>query len=110
MIAINIQTPEMTETATVATMKIGQLAELLELSDRRIRQLADEGYLPRPRDGGRLPLWESIRGYIRFLKSRKGKSESADTDGELLDKDQEQAKSAREDWIRKQRERKDDYP
>lgn len=43
------------------------MANLLELSARRLQQLAKEGYIPVD-DRGRYPLVETIRGYIKYLK------------------------------------------
>lgn len=45
------------------------IAQLFELSERRIRELAKQGIIPKP-SRGKYDLLGCVRGYIRFLKSR----------------------------------------
>jgi phage terminase Nu1 subunit (DNA packaging protein) len=45
------------------------IAKLLDLSERRVRQLVREGVLPKP-EGGKHDLVGSVRAYVRFLRSR----------------------------------------
>lgn len=44
-----------------------QLAKAVELSTRRIRQLVDEGWLPKS-VGGKYPLLPSVTGLVRFYR------------------------------------------
>ena len=46
------------------------IAELLEITPRRLQQLVAEGWIERPAHG-RYYLIESVRGYIRYLKSSR---------------------------------------
>jgi phage terminase Nu1 subunit (DNA packaging protein) len=50
----------------VSTVPSATLAALFSVTDRRIRQLADDGVIPRAARG-RYPLAASIRGYVKFL-------------------------------------------
>lgn len=43
------------------------IANLLELTERRLQQLVNEGWIPRPMRG-QYSLTHSVRGYIRYLK------------------------------------------
>lgn len=54
--------------ADVTRLPVGTVAKLLMLDERRIQQLAAEGWIPRD-DRGTYRLVESVQGYIRFLKS-----------------------------------------
>jgi phage terminase Nu1 subunit (DNA packaging protein) len=55
--------------AAEATYPIGTISKLLELSDRRVYQLAAQGVIPRTPEG-RYELVPAVRGYIRFLRDR----------------------------------------
>lgn len=55
-----------TETAGPGTITGSQLSRLLDLSPRRIQQLARKGVIPKA-DRDRYPLVGSIQGYIRWL-------------------------------------------
>lgn len=60
-------------------IEIEQAARLLMITAERIRQLAKEGYIPKP-IRGLVPLVGTVQGYIRFLKDeerRASKSASA---------------------------------
>jgi phage terminase Nu1 subunit (DNA packaging protein) len=50
---------------TVVTAKV--MGDLIGVSDRRIRQMADEGILPKLENGS-YDLVDAVRTYIRFLK------------------------------------------
>jgi len=50
------------------TITLKDLAELFDLTDRRIQQLADEGIIKKSKRG-EYELFPSIQGYIHFLKS-----------------------------------------
>lgn len=49
------------------TLPLKTMAALLDLTERRLQQLAAEGWIPRP-DRGHYSLRDSVRGYIRYLK------------------------------------------
>jgi hypothetical protein len=55
------------------------LARLLNLTERRITQLAKEGVIPRS-GRGKYPLANSVRGYITFLQQTASGSENVDPD------------------------------
>jgi phage terminase Nu1 subunit (DNA packaging protein) len=52
-----------------ATYPIGVIAKLLDLSERRVRQLTGEGVIPKA-ERGRYELVPAVRGYIRYLRDR----------------------------------------
>jgi phage terminase Nu1 subunit (DNA packaging protein) len=51
------------------TYPIATIAKLLELTERRVYQLAAQGVIPRTPQG-RYELIPAVRGYIRFLRDR----------------------------------------
>ncbi len=55
--------------AEPTTYPIATIAKLLDISPRRIRQLVDEGVIPRE-ERGRYALVPAVRGYIQFLRER----------------------------------------
>lgn len=50
-------------------LPVRAIATLLDLTERRLQQLVKEGWIPEPLERGKYSLPESVRGYIRFLKS-----------------------------------------
>ncbi len=53
-----------------ATLVSGKfIAEIFELTDRRVRQLANEGVIPKPHRG-KYDLYGCVGGYVRFLETR----------------------------------------
>ena len=54
-------------TKTDASKTAKQLASILDITDRRIQQLAKIGVIPRVARG-RYPLYPSILGYIKYLR------------------------------------------
>jgi hypothetical protein len=50
-----------------ASFPLGTIAKLLDLTPRRVRQLAREGVIP-PAEGGRYPLVGAVQGYVRYLR------------------------------------------
>ena len=52
------------------TVTSNQLSEILELSVRRIQQLAKSGTLPTQEKRNRYRLVESIQGYIKYLRGQ----------------------------------------
>jgi hypothetical protein len=60
----------MAETETKSgTYPVATIAKLLELTERRVYQLAAQGVIPRTPQG-RYELIPAVRGYIRFLRDR----------------------------------------
>ena len=51
------------------TQPVTVIARLLDLTERRVRQLADEGVIPRA-GRGRYELVGAVRGYVRYLRDR----------------------------------------
>lgn len=56
---------------------VGVVAEWLDLSERRVQQMAAEGILPRA-DRGQYDLQACVKAYIHFLKSIPGAGSSED--------------------------------
>lgn len=62
-----------------ASVKASVLAGLFDLSERRIRQLADAGVIPKAARG-EYPLAQAIRGYVKFVgKDGRGPDDEAST-------------------------------
>ena len=53
------------------TCKRAELARILDLSERRVTELVKLGQIPKPNGAG-YDLPASVRGYIRFLRSKHG--------------------------------------
>lgn len=51
------------------TYKVGVIARLFGLSERRVQQLAKDGTIPKP-EKGKYELVGCVRGYIKFLQDR----------------------------------------
>jgi len=58
--------------ADTGTIDAAQLIRLSGLTDRRLRELAREGWLPVP-DNGRYPLVGAIQGLLRYYRERDEK-------------------------------------
>ena len=56
--------------ATPGTIADTQLARLTELTERRLRQLADEGWLPKPVER-RYLLVPAIQGLLRYYREQE---------------------------------------
>jgi len=52
------------------TIPIAQLARLSGLCDRRLRELASEGWIPKV-EGGNYPLVPTIQGLLRYYRERE---------------------------------------
>lgn len=66
------------ETPSQAGMiSLAQASRLLGLTDRRVQQLAKEGYIPKP-SRGMYPLVGAVQGYIRFLRDEARKGSQAE--------------------------------
>ena len=79
-----------TEDISVVTVTSSVLENILGVSDRRVRGLADEGILVRAAKG-RYKLMESLKNYILNLKISKS-NDIQSKDPEVLDLDPEKAK------------------
>jgi len=51
------------------TYPVTTIAKLLDLTDRRVQQLANDGVIPRA-ERGRYDLIATVQGYVRFLRER----------------------------------------
>lgn len=60
---------EDTADAKSGTYPVGTIAKLLELTERRVYQLAAQGIIPRT-PKGRYELVPAVRGYIKYLRDR----------------------------------------
>lgn len=58
---------------------VATIAALLDLDARRIQQLARAGVIPKAKRGA-YPIAESVRGYIRFLRSDRSPASITDFD------------------------------
>lgn len=59
------------------------IANLLGISERRLQQLAVEGYVPKA-ERGLYPLVGSVQGYIRYLKELGGKQKRGNEHARLV--------------------------
>lgn len=71
----------MSKTDKVEYVSVSEIAKILMVTDRRIQQLAKEGYIPKT-GHGKYELVSAIQGYIAYLKSQL---EEVDLDGEYGD-------------------------
>lgn len=55
------------------------IAKLLNITERRLQQLAKDGIVPKS-ERGRYPLVESVRGYVKFLQDRSAGRQAAPID------------------------------
>lgn len=76
---------------SVVTVSSKVLGEVLGITDRTVRHLADEGILVRSRHGKYL-LMESVKNYVLTLKAQKSGEHVVSTLDEVLDLKTEQAK------------------
>ena len=53
----------------MATAPIESLAKLLDLTPRRVQQLAKEGVIPKPATRGQYDIIPSVVAYIRHLRA-----------------------------------------
>jgi len=56
------------ESSTPGMASAAQVAKLIMVTPRRLRQLADAGYIPRAVKG-KYPLAAAVQGYLAFLRS-----------------------------------------
>jgi phage terminase Nu1 subunit (DNA packaging protein) len=76
--------------AATPSVPVGTLARLLNLTEVRIQQLAKQGVVVKG-GRGRYDLWNSIKGYVRYLQERNvgrpGSGLSATEAGEVVGED-----------------------
>jgi len=64
------------------TYPVKTIAKLLDLTERRVQQLARDGVIPKA-DNGRYDLVQAVRGYIKYLRDRaQGNGAPADAHAE----------------------------
>lgn len=68
----------------------GAIARLLNITERRVQQLAQEGVIPKS-GRGRYPLAGSVQGYVRYLQDHVSR-----TGGDALELNSERARLAKE--------------
>ncbi|MGH8086329.1 MAG: hypothetical protein ACREPV_13820 [Lysobacter sp.] len=85
--------PRATATVVAETCSAAQLATLLGLSARRIRELAEAGVIPRAR--GRYPVADAVAAYCANLREVAAGRRGDGDGGEALDLAAERAKLAR---------------
>ena len=75
--------PEKLEQIEELTVTLSALSALFNLTDRRIRQLADEGVVVK-HSRGKYDLFQSVQNYIRLIKSNSSVEKvKSDTDFDL---------------------------
>ena len=70
-----------------AASAIGQLkhgCEILDLTDRRVRQLVIDGILPKKSERGRYELIPTVRAYIHWLRDRSLYGEAKARNGNIV--------------------------
>ncbi len=67
--------------AAEATYPVDTIAELLDLTPRRVYQLTNEGIIPKA-SRGRYELVPAIRGYIKYLRDRAINADVKDGDAD----------------------------
>lgn len=71
----------MSEKQSAPTVDVNTLCKLFNLTPMRIGQLVKEGAVTKA-ERGKYDLWESVKGYIRFLQERKHNQHLQDGDEE----------------------------
>jgi len=54
---------------SATTYPVKTIAKLLDLTERRVQQLAREGVIPKA-ESGRYDLVQAVRGYVKYLRDR----------------------------------------
>ena len=72
------------QTAGSGTISVGTAAQLLMVSEERVRQLVKLGYVPRVAKG-QFPLVGVVQGYIKFLKDEERRSSKTATASRMQD-------------------------
>lgn len=67
--------------AAPATYPVETIAKLLDLTPRRVQQLAGEGVIPKA-ERGRYELVPAVKGYIKYLKERAIGADVSNDEGE----------------------------
>ena len=57
---------------------VSELAELTELTPRRIQQLAEQGVIPKPDAGEKYDLFASFKGLVRYYRDSSGEATKED--------------------------------
>lgn len=52
----------------MSTASVDTIARLLDMTPRRVQQLANEGIIPKPRDRGQYEIIPCVVGYIKHIK------------------------------------------
>jgi hypothetical protein len=60
-------------------------AQLLMMTPQRLRQLVNEGYIPKPKAKDKYSLVGCVQGYVRFLKDEKRKGQTVQAESRLKD-------------------------
>ena len=56
--------------AMKATYPLKTISEILDLTDRRVRELVQDGIIPKNSDRGRYELIPTVRAYVHWLRDR----------------------------------------
>ena len=71
-----------------ATYPIKTICEILDLTDRRVRQLVTDGILPKKAERGRYELIPTVRAYIHWLRDRSLYGEAKAKSGNIISLDE----------------------
>lgn len=82
---------------------LNNIADLLDITPRRLQQLAKDGFIPKNRRG-KYPLVGSVQGYIRYLRANRTNSTKTNNNKEYIDQNKERALLNREIRISKEME------
>lgn len=52
----------------MSTASVDTIAKLLDMTPRRVQQLANEGIIPKPEDRGQYEIVPCVVGYIKHIK------------------------------------------
>ena len=70
------------------TYPIKTICEILDLTDRRVRQLVTDGILPKKSERGRYELIPTVRAYIHWLRDRSLYGEAKAKSGNIVSLDE----------------------
>nr|ADI23562.1 hypothetical protein [uncultured nuHF2 cluster bacterium HF0770_42C12] len=70
------------------TYPIKTICEILDLTDRRVRQLVTDGILPKKSERGRYELIPTVRAYIHWLRDRSLYGEAKARNGNIVSLDE----------------------
>ena len=70
------------------TYPIKTICQILDLTERRVRQLVTDGILPKNSEPGRYELIPTVKGYIHWLRDRSFYGEAKAKSGNVVSLDE----------------------